>query len=116
MDKTPGENSMASARHYKGEGRVSFLANLESIRNEVEAGWPLQAVYDRHKDRLNIQYMQFHRYVQKFIKGESPKKPVKNGMSSSGLDIPAYKQKASAPPSTKKNLNDATPLSDSELF
>ncbi|WP_373533421.1 TraK family protein [Vampirovibrio sp.] len=115
MDKTPGENSTASARHYKGEGRVSFLANLESIRNEVEAGWPLQAVYDRHKDRLNIQYMQFHRYVQKFIKGESPKKPVKSGMDSSSMEVPVYKQ-ASSTPSHKKHLNDATPLSDSELF
>jgi hypothetical protein len=54
-------------RRYKGEGRVAFLANLESIRGMMERGWPLMAVYDRHAQYLGIKYTQFHRYVSKYI-------------------------------------------------
>jgi hypothetical protein len=109
MDQTPGESSQ---KRYKGEGRVAFLANLESIRQEVEAGWPLQAVYDRHKDKLNIQYMQFHRYVTKYVKGKTEK---------TTKEVAEVKQPRSEPqskpvPTIKKPLNDATPLSDEELF
>jgi len=118
MDQTPGKGNDIPVKRYKGEGRVRFLANLDSIRNEVEAGWPLQAVYDRHKDRLNIQYMQFHRYVRKYITGETPRQQNMKGMAQP--DVPKPKSLGKPSPSTeespKKNLNDATPLSDSELF
>ena len=118
MDSTPGNGNDNPVKRYKGEGRVSFLANLESIRNEVEAGWPLQAVYDRHKDRLNIQYMQFHRYVRKFITGDAPKRQRNRGMDQT--DMQSSKQPGKPSPvieeSPKKNLNDATPLSDHDLF
>jgi hypothetical protein len=118
MDLTPGKGNDIPVKHYKGEGRVTFLANLDSIRNEVEAGWPLQAVYDRHKDRLNIQYMQFHRYVRKFITGEAPKRQSNRGMDQTDIQKPKLsgKPSLSTEEASKKNLNDATPLSDSELF
>lgn len=105
MDKTPGNHS---PKRYKGEGRVAFLANIESIRKEVEAGWPLAAVYDRHSDKLNIKYMQFSRYVDQYIRGKSPEKTK-----------PAPKEilKPKAPVETKpKPLNDPMPLADDDLF
>jgi hypothetical protein len=108
-------NGDTSKKHYKGEGRVSFLANLESIQKEVIEGWPLQAIYDRHKDRLSIQYMQFHRYVNKYIKAKT-----------NGSSLETDKEKFSHPPTPKsytstkylpkKALSDPTPLTDSELF
>ncbi len=118
MDQTPGKGNDIPVKRYKGEGRVSFLANLDSIRNEVEAGWPLQAVYDRHKDRLNIQYMQFHRYVRKYITGETPRQKNMKGMDQADIQKPKHPEKFSPPTkeAPKKNLNDATPLSDSDLF
>lgn len=113
MDQTPGKESTTPTKRYKGEGRVSFLANLDSIRKGVDEGWPLQAIYDRHKDRLNIQYMQFHRYVRKYITGEPSQKKNSTGIDQSEFS----KAKISVPKEhPKKNLNDATPLDDSELF
>lgn len=72
------DNPNATApKRYKGEGKVAFLANLSSIRTLIEEGWPIQAVYDKHRDKVNIKYMQFHRYVSKYIKdapaGNGPK-------------------------------------------
>ena len=116
MDKTPGKGNDAPTKRYKGEGRVSFLAHLDSIRQEVEAGWPLQAVYDRHKDRLHIQYMQFHRYVSKYIKGEASPTPAKTGMDTANLEKALPKMQPPKAMAPKKSLTDATPLSDSELF
>jgi hypothetical protein len=116
MDKTPGKGNDAPTKRYKGEGRVSFLAHLDSIRQEVEAGWPLQAVYDRHKDHLNIQYMQFHRYVSKYIKGEVSPTPTKSGMDTAALGKALPKVQPPKAMAPKKSLTDATPLSDSELF
>ena len=106
MDKTPGNNS--EKKRYKGEGRVAFLSNIESIRKEVDAGWPLAAVFDNHSDKLNIQYMQFCRYVDKFIRGKNPEQS-----KSGSKEIAKTKTPAAAQP---KQLNDATPLADSDLF
>jgi hypothetical protein len=74
--RKPPENENGSKKRYKGEGRVAFLACLPSIREMIQAGWPLQAVYDRHEERLEIQYMQFHRYVAQFIKARPVKLPI----------------------------------------
>lgn len=63
------------ARRYKGEGRVAFLANLESIREMMESGWPLQAVFDRHAKYLGIKYTQFHRYVSQYIQAKANDPP-----------------------------------------
>lgn len=108
MEQTSGEKK--TVRRYRGEGLVSFLANLDSIRREVEAGWPLQAVYDRHQDRLSIQYMQFHRYVTKYVKGQTPPQKSKSAVSQKADPL------AKELPEPVKRLNDPTPLSDSELF
>lgn len=111
MDKTPEGKT---PKRYKGEGRVNFLAHLESIREAVQAGWPIKAVYDQHQDRLIIRYAQFIKYVDQYIKGKEPTKPKLVHAS-----IPP-KPKASFPNEPRdiptKSIQDATPLPDSELF
>ena len=66
MDQSSPEGK-PSTKRYKGQGRVAFLANFEKIQNLVEAGWPLQAVFDQCQDGLGIQYIQFRRYVRQYI-------------------------------------------------
>ncbi len=52
---------------HRGIGRVAFLAHLDAIRNGVEEGWPLTALYEKHQGELVITYSQFARYVARYI-------------------------------------------------
>jgi hypothetical protein len=61
MAKTPGVKPM------KGMARVSFLAQAGTIRGELEQGWPLKAIHQRHADKLGMSYAQFCRYVSAYM-------------------------------------------------
>jgi hypothetical protein len=52
----------------KGVGRVAFIAHLAAITAELDAGWPIKAVYENRKDRLGMSYAQFTRYVDQIIR------------------------------------------------
>ncbi|EEJ6365847.1 TraK family protein [Escherichia coli] len=60
-------------RHYRGAGRVAFLARLDDIRKLLDAGHPLRAIYKDFADHLGIGYPQFTRYVGKYIRTEAGK-------------------------------------------
>jgi hypothetical protein len=66
MGKSPGPKRM------KGVARVAFLAHRAEIEAELEAGWPIKAVYEKRADKLGMSYQQFHRYVTAIIRGQSP--------------------------------------------
>ncbi len=51
----------------KGIGRVTFIAHLAEITAEIDAGWPLKAVYENRRGSLGISYVQFSRYVDRII-------------------------------------------------
>jgi hypothetical protein len=111
-----GEMDQASGKKFRGEGRVQFLSHQETFRQEIEKGWPLTAVYDRHKDKLDISYMQFSRYVQRFITGKvtAPPKATKRLSAAQGPQPESVLVKPR--PQPKTSLSDPTPLPDSELF
>jgi hypothetical protein len=44
-------------------GRVAFFARIDAIRAELAQGWPLTAIYERHKSALGISYCGFWRLV-----------------------------------------------------
>ena len=52
----------------RGAGRVAFWARKESIEKMLEAKHTLMATFLAHKKELNIEYGQFRRYVNKYIK------------------------------------------------
>lgn len=52
----------------KGIGRVAFIAHLAEITAELDAGWPLKAVYENRRGCLGISYVQFSRYVDRIIR------------------------------------------------
>jgi hypothetical protein len=63
-----------------GMGRVAFKARLQDIQKDVDAGYPLTIIYEKHKDGLGITYSQFARYAQRYIQREQvvvQDKPVK---------------------------------------
>lgn len=107
------QGSERETKKYRGGGRVSFLAHLESFKLELNQGWPMRAVYDRHSEKLNMSYMQFSRYVHKYITGpvSESSAPVKEKDQPIVVATPAVNL-ASSP----SRLNDASQLDDSELF
>jgi hypothetical protein len=52
----------------KGVGRITFIAHLAEITAELDAGWPLKAVYENRKGRLGISYAQFARHVDRIVR------------------------------------------------
>jgi hypothetical protein len=52
----------------KGVGRVAFIAHLVEITAELDAGWPIKAVYENRKERLGMSYAQFTRYVDQIVR------------------------------------------------
>jgi hypothetical protein len=59
----------AGTKPMKGMARVSFLAQAGTIRGELEQGWPLKAIHQRHADKLGMSYAQFCRYVSAYLAG-----------------------------------------------
>ncbi len=107
--------SETPSKKHRGAGRVPFLAHLQSIRSMVEAGWPLSAVYEKHQDVLEISYIQFTRYVGRYI----PKTSNTTAKISSKPGKPEAQSLETRIPTLLKEphrLNDASPLPDSELF
>lgn len=58
-------------KRMKGTGRVGFLAHKVEIAAELEAGWPVKAVYQARAEKLGISYPQFVRYVNADIRGRA---------------------------------------------
>jgi hypothetical protein len=52
----------------KGVGRLAFIAHLADITAELDAGWPIKAVYENRKERLGMSYAQFTRYVDQIVR------------------------------------------------
>ena len=63
-------------RRVKGIGRVAFIANLDEITVELDAGWPIKAVYTKRVDRLGMSYAQFARYVDQIVRRNPRARPV----------------------------------------
>jgi Family of unknown function (DUF5338) len=55
-------------KRMKGVGRVAFMAQLADITADLEAGWPMKAVYQKCADKLGISYAQFARYVDQIVR------------------------------------------------
>ena len=69
-------SSSPDRRRMKGVGRVAFIAHLAEITAELDAGWPIKAVYQNRKERLGMSYAQFTRYVDQIVRrGRRPQAP-----------------------------------------
>lgn len=53
----------------KGTARVAFLAHRAEVEAELEAGWPIKAIYQKRVEALGMSYAQFARYVDSIIRG-----------------------------------------------
>jgi hypothetical protein len=85
----------------KGVGRVAFIAHLETITTQLDAGWPIKAVYERHATALNMSYAQFARYVDQIIRrGRAPLPATASrpGLMSASLELPSQPPAPAQPP------------------
>jgi len=57
--------SPSGVRHRVG--RVRFFAARERIRADLEKGYSLIVIYERHRADLQFSYSQFSRYVAQFL-------------------------------------------------
>lgn len=51
----------------RGMGRVAFHALRETIRTELDAGYTVAMIYERHQEALPISYEQFRTYIARDI-------------------------------------------------
>lgn len=56
----------ASQKRESGQARVAFLAKLDVIRADRDAGWALTTIYERHLAGV-VSYPQFTRYVRRYL-------------------------------------------------
>lgn len=82
MAKTAGK---AGSR---GAGKVAFWAHKESIGKMLEAKHTLMATFLAHKKEVNIEYAQFRRYVNEFIR-----KPQNEDQSTPKVETKPKKEK-----------------------
>lgn len=64
--------SAATKCRPQRRGRASFVAVLDEVRKEHERGVPLLWIYENFKDRLDMGYTQFTKYVTRYIKRGQP--------------------------------------------
>jgi hypothetical protein len=52
------------SRPIRGLARVTFRANADMVRDELEQGWTAKAIFERHRDKLGtMSYRQFMRHI-----------------------------------------------------
>ncbi|MCW3476243.1 TraK family protein [Limobrevibacterium gyesilva] len=68
----PGAQSNKPAPKEWGVGRVAFFARIDAIRAELAQGWPLTAIYARHRESLGISYSGFCKLVSRHAADARP--------------------------------------------
>jgi Family of unknown function (DUF5338) len=78
------------AAKIRGQNLVPFLAHLEKIRTEHAAGWPVKAIYNRYAETLDMSYIQFNRYVNRYIRDVKPSesKPQRSSEGTAPQPVP----------------------------
>lgn len=54
-------------RGPKRMARAAFFARLDVIRGDLDQGWRMIAIYEKHAAALGVSYSQFTRYVRQYI-------------------------------------------------
>lgn len=64
-----------------GAGRVAFLARVGAIKEMIDEGHTMAAVYEKYSSQLEISYSQFVNYVNKFIRKKQEPKQTESSES-----------------------------------
>jgi hypothetical protein len=75
-------NPSPEPKRMKGVGRVAFMAQLADITADLEAGWPVKAVYQKCAGKLGISYAQFARYVDQIIRRHTARGTIRQPVPS----------------------------------
>lgn len=52
-----------TSKTRRGAGRVAFHALRETIRGELEAGYTVRMIYERHQEAIPVSYEQLRAYI-----------------------------------------------------
>lgn len=93
-------------KRMKGVGRVAFVAHLAEITADLEAGWPIKAVYQKRAVKLGMSYAQFARYVDQIVRRGNRRRPppFEPPLEPPRPSVPS----AAAPPSATPSLQQGT--------
>jgi len=76
----------------KGDGKVIFMAHLETFKKLLAAGHQQRRVFETHVNELGISYSQFNRYVNQYIgeknSGEHQKESHKQRQQQTPATVP----------------------------
>jgi Family of unknown function (DUF5338) len=71
-------SASSQPKRIKGIGRVAFISHLAEITADLDAGWPVKAVYQKQAGNLGISYVQFTRYVGRIVRqGDHSRAPAR---------------------------------------
>src|ERR1700728_4837320 len=71
-------SALPQPKRMKGIGRVAFMAQLADITADLDAGWPVKAVYQKWAGNLGMSYVQFTRYVDRIVRqGDRSRAPAR---------------------------------------
>ncbi|WP_211830978.1 TraK family protein [Kistimonas asteriae] len=67
-----------SDKPSKGDGKVAFLALMDEISEAMDKGWNARQIWMQlsSEGAIHIQYVQFARYIERYIKQKDTQKPV----------------------------------------
>ena len=73
-----------------GDGRASFVAHMQKIRELVEAGYTARTIHEQHGAAMRISYRQFMRYFNEYIgpkRIKGKKTPQSDGPEQTGTKV-----------------------------
>ncbi|WP_412057918.1 TraK family protein [Bartonella sp. DGB2] len=93
-----------------GDGRVNFLANIETFKRLINAGNTLKNIHEQYEEILGISYKQFARYVTRYIKQKGSIRVSQH--AGSNQNKKTNNDKFSSPKSENKRLFFHNPMPD----
>ncbi|MGI0086078.1 MAG: hypothetical protein ACREBQ_13445 [Nitrososphaerales archaeon] len=92
-----------------GVARVAFLANLPTIQEQLNAGWPMSATYQRAKSSLGgMSYRAFTKLVGKYF-GPTLRQPIRKYEAAKQIISSAATASVVASQAQRGSVNDEKP-------
>ena len=98
VKKTDSPADGEPARAPWGVGRIAFFARLDAITADLAAGWPMTAIFQRHKAVLGISYSGFCKLVRRHANDAWPGRRQPAEPSSDASPAAPNRSDALAPP------------------
>lgn len=69
----------AARTPMKGDGKIKFMAHLDTFKELLAAGHQQRKIFEQHESELGMSYSQFNRYVNQYIRAKATDGHQKEG-------------------------------------